>query len=44
MMKYYSIRMKLDEVIKDRDIEQTIMENINRCNNINAFDNLKCFN
>ena len=34
MMKYYSIRMKLDEVIKDRDIEQTIMENINRCNNI----------
>ena len=34
MMKYYSIRMKLDDVIKDRDIEQTIMENINRCNNI----------
>ena len=34
MIKYYSMRMKLDDVIKDRDIEQTIMENINRCNNI----------
>ena len=34
MMKYYSIRMKLDDVIKDKDVEQTILENIRRCSNI----------
>ena len=34
MMKYYSIRMKLNDVIKDKDIEQTILENIRRCSNL----------
>ena len=34
MMKYYSIGMKLDDVIKDRDTEQVILDNIRRCNNI----------
>ena len=34
MMKYYSIRMKLDDVIKDKDVEQTILENIRRCSKI----------
>ena len=34
MMKYYSIRMKLDDVIRDKDIEQTILENIRRCSKI----------
>tara|TARA_Y100000034_G_C6772737_1_gene344807 strand:- start:391 stop:741 length:351 start_codon:yes stop_codon:yes gene_type:complete len=34
MMRYYSIGMKLEDVIKDRDTEQTILENIKRCSNI----------
>ena len=34
MIKYYSIGMKLDDVIKNKDIEQTILENIRRCSNI----------
>ena len=34
MMRYYSIGMKLDDVIKDEDTEQIILENIRRCNNI----------
>ena len=34
MMKYYSISMKLNDVIKDKDIEQTILENIRRCSNL----------
>ena len=34
MIKYYSLRMKLNDVIKDRDTEQTILENIRRCSNI----------
>ena len=33
-MRYYSIGMKLDDVIKDKDTEQTILENIRRCSNI----------
>ena len=33
-MRYYSIRMKLDDVIKDKDTEQVILENIRRCSNI----------
>jgi len=31
IMKYYSIRMKLEDVIKDSDTEQIILENIRRC-------------
>ena len=31
MMKYYSIGMKLNDVIKDKDTEQVILENIRRC-------------
>jgi len=31
MMKYYSIGMKLNDVIKDEDTEQVILENIRRC-------------
>ena len=34
MMKYYSIGMNLGDVITDKDIEQTILENIRRCSNI----------
>ena len=33
-MKYYSIRMKLDDVIKDIDEEQIILENIRRCSKL----------
>ena len=34
MMRYYSIGMKLNDVIKDEDTEQVILENIRRCSNI----------
>ena len=34
MMKYYSIGMKLNDVIGDKDTEQVILENIRRCSNI----------
>ena len=33
-LRYYSIRMKLNDVIKDKDIEQTILENIRRCSKL----------
>ena len=33
-LRYYSIRMKLDDVIKNKDTEQIILENIRRCSNI----------
>ena len=33
-MRYYSIRMKLDDVVKDKEQEQVILENIRRCSNI----------
>ena len=34
MQQYYSLGMKLNEVIKDRDLEQTILENVRRCSRI----------
>jgi len=34
MMKYYSIGMKLNDVIKDKDTEQVILENIRRCSKV----------
>ena len=34
MMKYYSIGIKLNDVIKDKDTEQVVLENIRRCSNI----------
>ena len=34
MIRYYSMRMNLEDVIKDRDIEQTILENIRRCSKL----------
>ena len=34
MMRYYSIRMKLDDVIKDKDTEQVVLENIRRCSKL----------
>ena len=34
MMRYYSIRMKLDDVIRDKDVEQTILENVRRCSTL----------
>jgi len=34
MIKYYSIGMKLNDVIKDKDTEQVILENIKRCSNM----------
>ena len=33
-MRYYSIRMKLDDVIKDKNTEQIILENIRRCSKL----------
>ena len=34
MQQYYSLGMKLNDVIKDKEIEQTILENIRRCSKI----------
>ena len=34
MQNYYSLRMKLNDVIEDIDKEQTILENIRRCKNL----------
>ena len=34
MMKYYSIGMKLNDVIKDKDTEQIVLENIRRCSKL----------
>ena len=34
MIRYYSIRMNLENVIKDENTEQIILENIRRCSNI----------
>ena len=33
-MRYYSIRMKLDDFIKDKKKEQVILENIQRCSKL----------
>ena len=33
-MKYFSLRMKLDDVIKDGDTEKMILENIRRCSKV----------
>ena len=33
-MRYYSIGMKLNDVIKDKDTEQVILENISRCSKL----------
>ena len=33
-MKHYSIRMKLDDVVKDIDEEQIILENVRRCSKL----------
>ena len=30
-MKYYSVRIKLDDVIVDSDYEKLVFENLNRC-------------
>tara|TARA_Y100001938_G_scaffold77446_1_gene107109 strand:+ start:572 stop:922 length:351 start_codon:yes stop_codon:yes gene_type:complete len=34
MMRYYSIGIKLNDVIEDRDTEQIVLENIRRCSKI----------
>ena len=34
MRQYYSLGLKLNDVIKDRDLEQTILENVRRCSKI----------
>ena len=34
MMKYYSTGTKLNDVIKDKDTEQVVLENIRRCGKI----------
>ena len=34
MMRYYSIGMKLNDVIKDKDTEQVVLENIRRCSKL----------
>ena len=34
MMKYYSIGMKLNDVIKDKDTDQVVLENIRRCSKL----------
>ena len=30
-MKYLSLRMKLDEIVKDKDFEQKVLENVRYC-------------
>ena len=35
-MRYYSIRIKLDDVVRDKDVEQTILENIRHCSRLVA--------
>ena len=30
----FSLRMKLDDVVKDRDLENLVLENIRRCNKL----------
>jgi len=34
MMRYYSLRMNLEDVIKDKDTEQVVLENIRRCSKL----------
>ena len=34
MIQYYSLRMNLEDVIRDKDTEQTILENIRRCSKL----------
>ena len=34
MIKYYSIGLKLNDVIKDKDTEQVVLENIRRCSKL----------
>ena len=34
MMQYYSLEMKLDDVIKDSGTELTILENVRRCSTL----------
>ena len=34
MMQYYSLELKLDDVVKDSGLELTILENIRRCSKI----------
>jgi len=34
MLRYYSIGMKLNDVIKNKDTEQIILENIQRCSKL----------
>ena len=34
IMKYYSISIKLNDVIEDKDTEQIILENIRRCSKL----------
>ena len=33
-VRYYSLRIKLNDVIKDREQEQVILENVKRCSNL----------
>ena len=34
IQSYYSIRMNLEDVIKDKNTEQTVLENIRRCSKL----------
>ena len=33
-MKYFSMRMRLDDVIKSKDFEKLVLENVRRCNRL----------
>ena len=33
-MKYFSLRLKLDDVVKDKDFEQKVLENIRYCRKV----------
>ena len=33
-MRYYSLRINLEDMTKNKDTEQTILENIRRCSNV----------
>ena len=34
MMRYFSMRMKLDDVIESKELEQLVLENIRRCSKL----------
>ena len=36
MIKHLSLRMKLDDLVSDKDYEKKVLENIRRCSKLNG--------